>query len=520
VDDIAYIEQLKGTHRVNAPGELPPSDLDIDEEVARLRAPPKSIEAEQGVLGALVLDAAALPKVSDILATGDFFARSHQLVYDAISSLVAAGHSVDTLSVFERLERDGNAADAGGLVYINQLAQATPSAANLRRYAEIVVERSNLRQIIKRADEATARAFRNEPAAEILADVSGAFGKLAEERNLGRGGIPLLSLAQLREQSHATTWMVKNLLPTECIGVLFGASGTFKSFVAVDLACHLAHGMPWLGRRTVKGSVVYLAAEGGGGIWKRVCAWHKARHKPWADAPLHVIPAALDLVADTSRMAEAIKAAGIEPALVVIDTMSQTFSGEENSSTDVSSYFRALSALIKQRWHCAVLVLHHSGHSATERPRGSTAIQANTDFIFGLFRDEKEMLATMTCVHVKDGERFNDATFSLSPQVLGTDEEGDEIKSLVARHLSSVEEVQEVMERESKAGRGGNNNTFMRLMQNGQKESDLRSAFYTECGLDTPEARRQAYHRAKSWAMKQGFLEVAEGYILTLKPRA
>lgn len=519
VDDTTFIELIQGTRYVNAPGELPPSDASLDDEVARLRPPPKSIEAEQGVLGALILDAAALPKVSDILATGDFFARSHKFVFDAIAELVREGKSVDPLSVFEQLAAAGNAEEVGGLVYLNQLAQGTPSVANLRRYAEIVVERSNQRRIIALSDEATARAYRNEPAADILEDLNRAFGRLAEERNLGKGGVPVLSLAQLREQSHATTWMVKNLLPTECIGVLFGASGTFKSFVAVDLACHLAHGMPWLGRRTVKGSVVYLAAEGGGGIWKRVCAWHKARHKPWADAPLHVIPAALDLVADTARMAEAIKGAGIEPALVVIDTMSQTFSGEENSSTDVSGYFRALSALIKQRWHCAVLVLHHSGHSATERPRGSTAIQANTDFIFGLFRDEKEMLATMTCVHVKDGERFNDATFSLSPQVLGTDEEGDEIKSLVARHLSSVEEVQEVMERESKAGRGGNNNTFMRLMQNGQKESDLRSAFYTECGLDTPEARRQAYHRAKSWAIKQGFLEIAEGYVLTLKAR-
>ncbi|GAC1664470.1 MAG: hypothetical protein PVS3B2_00140 [Candidatus Dormibacteraceae bacterium] len=518
MDETTFIEQIKGTRYVNAPGELPPPDTPLDDEVARLRAPPKSIDAEQGVLGALVLDASALPKVSDILATGDFFARSHQLIFDAIGTLVAAGHSVDTLSVFEQLERSGNAGDAVCLAYLNDLAHGTPSAANLRRYAEIVVERSNLRRIIAQADLAVTRAFRCEPASEILADIGGAFGRLAEERKLGVAGLPVMSLAQLREQSHATTWMIKHLLPTECIGVLFGASGTFKSFVAVDMACHVARGMPWLGRRTARGSVVYLAAEGGGGIWKRVCAWHKARKLPWTDTPLHVIPAALDLATDTGRMAEAIKGAGVTPALVVIDTMSQTFGGEENSSTDVAAYFRALSALIKQRWHCAVLVLHHSGHSATERPRGSTAIQANTDFIFGLFRDEKEMLATMTCVHVKDGERFNDATFSLTPQVLGTDADGDEIRSLVARHLTTIEEHQEAMEREGRAGRGGNNATLLKLIQNGIQESDLRQLFYRECGADNADARKKAYQRARSWAINAGLMEVANGWVITLQP--
>lgn len=513
------LNTIRGSPRdVNAPGERPsPSDPFVpDEDGARSRPPPHSQEAEQSLLGALLLDPATLAKVSDLVATTDFFARSHRLVFDAISTLLGEGVPVDVVSTFERLQRDGNASDAGGLPYLTQLAQCVPSTANARHYAEIVVEKSNLRSIIARSDEAIARAFRGELAADILGDTKTALGTLAEERKLGRAGVPVLSLAQLREQSHATTWMIKHLLPTECIGVLFGASGAFKSFVAVDIACHVAHGLPWLGRRTVKGSVVYLAAEGGGGIWKRMCAWHKARHKPWDGAPVHVIPAALDLVADTARMVEAIKAAGIKPALVVIDTMSQTFSGEENSSTDVAAYFRTLGALIKQLWHCAVLVLHHSGHSATERPRGSTAIQANTDFIFGLFRDEKEMLATMTCVHVKDGERFNDATFALTPQVLGTDADGDEIRSLVARHLTTIEDHQEAMEREGRAGRGGNNQTLLKLVRNGIPENDLRQLFMRECGADSAEARKKAYQRARAWAINAGLMEISNGWVITL----
>lgn len=514
--DVAFIDNLKGTPRVNAPGELPPPDDRLDEEVAHLRPPPKSIEAEQGVLGALVLDAAALPKVSDILATGDFFARSHQLVYDAISSLVAAGQSVDTLSVFERLERDGNAGDAGGLKYLNDLVQGTPSAANLRRYAEIVVERSNLRQIIKRADEVTARAFRNEPAADILADLGGAIGRLTEERKLGPAGIPLLTLSELREQSHAQAWIIKHVLPADATGMLFGASGTFKSYLAIDLACHVAHGLNWLGRRTKQGEVLYLAAEGGSGMWGRFCAWHKARRIPYEKAPITVMPVALDLTQDAGRVVEAAKAKGIKPTLVVVDTMSQTFGGEENSAAEVAAYFRALGARIQQAWGCTVLIIHHSGHSATERPRGSSAILANLGFMFGAHRDEREMLTTLSCLKQKDGDRFADTTFSLTPHRLGTDEDGDEVKSLVARHIASADDLKAAMDGEKKAGRGGNNHLLLSLLQNGALESEVRTEFMKQCNADNPEARKKAYQRAKQALIQGGLMDVAQGYVVVL----
>ena len=516
MDEHTFIEHIQGTHRVNAPGELPPPDISIDDEVARLRPPPRSIEAEQGVLGALVLDAAALPKVSDILATGDFFSRSHQLVYDAIVSLVAAGHSVDTLSVFERLERDGNATDAGGLVYVNQLAQSTPSAANLRRYAEIVVERSNLRQIIRRADEATTRAFRNEPAADILADLGGAIGRLAEERRLGPAGIPLLTLSELREKSHAVSWLVKHAIPADDVGMLFGASGTFKSFLAVDLAGHVAHGLPWLGRRTTQGDVLYIAAEGGTGLYNRFCAWHKARRLHYEKAPITVVPVAIDLTQDARRVVEAAKAKGVKPALVIVDTMSQTFAGEENSAAEVAAYFRALGAAIREAWGCAVLILHHTGHNVTERPRGSSAMRANLGYMLGVHRDEKEMIATLSCLKQKDGDTFQDTTFSLTPYRLGTDADGDEVKSLVARHIASADDLYQAMATEKKAGRGGNNHLLLSLLQNGSLESEIRTEFMKQCNADNAEARKKAYQRAKQALIQGGLMDVAEGYVVVL----
>jgi hypothetical protein len=422
----------------------------------------------------------------------------------------------DIISVYERLEHAGQAA-AVGLPYLNALAQSVPSAAAMPRYAEIIAERAALRAIIARADLIAARAFKNEPSAEILDEAKVEIGRLAEGRKAGAGRLPLLSLGELREQSHSAPWLIKHVLPAESIGMLYGGSGTFKSFIAIDAGLHIAHGLPWMGRKTKQGSVIYVAAEGGSGLWPRICAWHRARRLRYEHVPLHVVPAAIDLTADAWRVVEAAQAKGVTPALVIIDTLSQTFAGEENSSAEVAAYFRELGARFRQLWRCAVLIVHHTGHVATERPRGSSAMRANLDFMLGAYRDEKEMLATLTCAKQKDGEAFQDATFSVTPIELGTDEDGDVIKSLVARHLSTAEELQQAMEAEGKAGRGGNNQLLLKLLQNGQKESELRTAFCAALDLDDPASRRQAWNRARGWAIKTGFMEIAQGYVITLK---
>lgn len=520
MDDLANFRLHKGSHHVNAPGELPPSDTALDEEVAHLRPPPKSIESEQALLGALLFDASALAKVNDILAARDFFHGSHKLIFDAIATMAGEGVPADVVSVFERLQSQDNATDAGGMVYLHQLTQSVPSMGNVRRYAEIIVERSNLREMISLANQVTTRAFKNEPAADILADAKVVIGRLAEERKLGTAGIPVLGPLELREQRHASSYIVKHVVPADTVGMMFGGSGSFKSFIALDLALHIAHGLPWMGRRTKQGAVVIVAAEGGAGMWDRIVAWHKARGLHYEKAPIYVVPVAVDLKSGARRVVDAVRAKGIEPVFIAIDTFSQTYVGEENSANEVAEYFRAIGDGIRAVLRCAVMVIHHTGHAATDRPRGSSVMLANLDWMLGVQRDEKEMLATLSCAKQKDGERFADTTFSLISVRLGTDEDGDEVRSLVARHLSSVEDVQEAMERESKAGRGGNNHLFMSLMHNGQKESDLRALFYRDCGADSADGRRQAYGRAKAWATKQGFVEVVDGYILTLKQGA
>ena len=141
-----------------------------DDEVARLRVPPHSVEAEQSVLGGLLLDNLAWDRASDLLSDSDFYRHEHKLIYAAVGALVNAAKPADVITVFEQLQALGKAEDCGGLAYLNALAQSVPSAANMRRYAEIVRERAILRKLIAASDEIATTAFNTQgrPVTQIL----------------------------------------------------------------------------------------------------------------------------------------------------------------------------------------------------------------------------------------------------------------------------------------------------------------------------------------------------------------
>ena len=497
---------------MNAPEDLPEVD-----EYSRLRKPPHSVEAEQSVLGALLIDNAALAQIPDLTAA-DFYRHEHRLIFAAAQALISAGTLADVITVFERLQAAGQALDVGGLPYLNDLAQSVPSSAGIKRYGEIVAERALRREIIAAADNIATEAFNPQgtTASAIVERAGTDLRSLTERRKLGSHRVPLLNVGQLEQMAQSVRWLVKHVVPADSVGMVFGASGTFKSFLVLDMALHIAHGLPWLGRRTKQGPVVYIAGEGQAGMWPRVVAWHRARGLSMKDVPFYVVPQAVDLSADAWRVVDAVQVAGITPALVVVDTLSQTFAGEENSAPEVSAYLRELGTRFRALWGCAVALVHHTGHTATERPRGSSALRANLDFMLGVFRDDKELLATLTCVKQKDGDLFEDASFSLTQYTVGADEDGDRVTSLVARHLSTAEEREEAQELEQKAGRGGKRSLLVTLAQNGMRLQELRKAFYEDCGLTNPDAQRQAFGRALNAAKRDGVLEVAEGYILVI----
>lgn len=327
----------------------------------------------------------------------------------------------------------------------------------------------------------------------------------------------VLTVGELHDRAAAVRWAVKGLVTEQGLGFIYGASGTFKSFLALDYALHRAYGMKWMGRKTKQAVPVYLAAEGGAGLMRRIQAWHQARSMDWRKCPMRIVLVPLTLRTQAGTLRDAVLATGVKCGDLIVDTMSQTFTGNENSNDEVAEFLRVLGTDLRDGLQCTVTVVHHSGHSATERPRGASAIIANVDFAFGVFRDEKEMLCTVEAVKVKDGERPDAQTFSLSVQELGRDEDGDAITSLAARHINNADELLAAVQSEGAAGRGGRNQLLLSVLQNGIPEKELRKAFYDVLDTTDPEARKKAFYRARDWAVAQGVIEVVQGVVIMLK---
>ena len=272
-------------------------------------------------------------------------------------------------------------------------------------------------------------------------------------------------------------WLVKGLVPEDSMGMIFGASGTYKSFIAIDMALHIAHGMDWAGLRTKQGPVAYIAAEGGAGISRRLKAWRNQFGLVETNN-LHICitPFLLTAQDEMAHMKAAIAKFPQPPSVVIIDTLSQTFSGDENSSSDIGTYLRMINSEIRAAFNCTVIVIHHTGHSAAERPRGSSAITANLDFILGVFKPDPEASRAKVGVHkMKDGDKVDDLYFNMTRLVLGEDSDGDEISSLVAAHDEAG--------KSDDAGRFSKyDSTIMAMMQNKKTVSDkeIRDVFGSE----------------------------------------
>jgi replicative DNA helicase len=161
-----------------------------DREVSSLRLPPHSIEAEQSVLGGLLLDNNAFDRVADVLREDDFYRYDHRLIWQQINRLIERSHPADVVTVFESLQTAGKAEEAGGLPYLNALAQETPSAANIRRYAEIVRDRAILRNLISTSDQIATSALnpQGKDTRQILDEAESKIFQISEEGSRGAAG--------------------------------------------------------------------------------------------------------------------------------------------------------------------------------------------------------------------------------------------------------------------------------------------------------------------------------------------
>jgi replicative DNA helicase len=407
-----------------------------DAQLELARVPPQSIEAEQSVLGGLLLDNTAWDKVGDLITAADFYRSDHRTIFQHIAQLIDANKPADALTVAEVLERSGRLNDVGGQAYIGSLALNTPSAANIRRYAEIVRERAIMRQLAAVGTEITDSAFNplGKDAAVLIDEAEAKVFQIAEAGAKVRQGFikidPLLTetieridMLYSRENKSdvigaATGFvdldrMTSGLQPGELI-VIAGRPSMGKTALAMNIAEHVAV--------TDKKTVAVFSMEMSGpqlamrmiGSVGRVDQ-HELRtgtfkEDDWTrlvdavgklnESQIYIDDTAglnvLELRSRARRLHR--QSGGLH--LVIVDylqLMSASGRGrEENRATEIAEISRSLKALAKEL-KVPVVALSQLNRSVDSRQdkrpmmsdlRESGAIEQDADLIMFIYRDE------------------------------------------------------------------------------------------------------------------------------------
>jgi hypothetical protein len=218
-------------------------------------------------------------------------------------------------------------------------------------------------------------------------------------------------------------YLIDGLIETETLGLLFGDPGCGKSFLGADIGLSVATGTPFHGRKVKQGPVFLIAGEGHNGLARRFAAWAKDREVSITGAPLFMSnrPAQF-LDRDSAReVAEAVHGLAAQhgpPALIEIDTLARNYGpGDENSTSDMSAFIAAIDDLKAQFPGCAVLIIHHSGHSDKQRARGAIALKAALDFEYRV--EKSDGLVRLMSVKMKDAEPPAPLAFELKHIDLG-----------------------------------------------------------------------------------------------------
>jgi len=406
----------------------PESDLQY------LRVPPHSIEAEQSVLGGLLLDNAAYERLTDLLSDDDFYRHDHRLIWQHIARLINLSRPADVITVNESLTSAGKAQEVGGLSYLNALAHNTPSAANIRRYAEIVRERSMLRKLVAVADDIAATALnpQGKEARQLLDEAESRVFKIAQEGARSSQGFqeiqPLLAqvVQRIDDLYHREGDSDVTGIPTGFIDldrmtsglqggdlvIVAGRPSMGKTSLAMNVAEHVAieQGLP-VAVFSMEMGAVQLAMRMLGSVglldqhrmrtgklltddWPRVT--HAVQRMQNAQVYIDETPGltAVDLRARARRLARQCGRLG----MIVIDyiQLMSSSGGGENRATEISEISRALKSLAKEL-DCPVVCLSQLNRSLEQRPnkrpvmsdlRESGAIEQDADVILFIYRDE------------------------------------------------------------------------------------------------------------------------------------
>lgn len=351
--------------------------------MSRAHVPPHSIEAEQAVLGSVLTEPSAWSDVA-YLGADDFYRSDHRALYATMAELAEAGETIDPVTVLDRLEAAGTDLEAGGLAYIVEIAENTPSAANAGAYASIVRERSNRRRAIARlagTRDSLMNGFRGDlgPVVESLS------ADLRDLGSPGAGGPELETMADmLARPDEQMRYVVDGLLPAGGTSLLSGFAKSGKSTLVGSLVLAVARGSSFLGRDCMQGRVLYLAFEDHPQALRDRMLALGAR----ADDPIlsmtGYLPAEVDSLAWVRAAVEQHR-----PVLVVADTLVRMVAVDLNDYSAVAGALEPFFALARESG-THLLMLHHSRKDAGDfglDVLGSQALPGSVDTVISLRRE-------------------------------------------------------------------------------------------------------------------------------------
>ena len=244
------------------------------------------------------------------------------------------------------------------------------------------------------------------------------------------------------------SFVIKDLIPEDSFTSIYGPSGSYKSFLALDWACHIATGKKWDGHKVNQGAVLYVAGEGDFGVKLRIRAWEIQHNVTSIDnlarLPMAVFPADDDQINTVVEYCREIKSkTGRAVKLIILDTLARCYGGnDENSSRDMGAFIKGCDT-IKQLTGATVLVVHHSGKNVENGGRGSSSLPAALDVEFRVKREDNEQALVLTCSKMKDAEPPENKAYDLVNVHVRTDSDGDHVGSLCVNPIGRPPNDQE-----------------------------------------------------------------------------
>lgn len=213
-----------------------------------------------------------------------------------------------------------------------------------------------------------------------------------------------IKLDELYSQPLEIDWLVEDVIPSNSVGMVYGASGSGKSHIILSMAAMIANGLPWFEKDTKQGNVLVLAGEGLGGLSRRFKAIEMEHGLTINQERLFVSNKAIGIDTDKGykQVENAINELGEPPQLIIIDTLSRhLMQSEENSNDDMARFINRLED-IRLKYECTIILVHHTGKSANQGARGASALKANIDFSFEV--EGKDKKCSFTCDKMKDAD--------------------------------------------------------------------------------------------------------------------